>query len=110
MINLTSPLLNPYAANSPAPARTLASSSVRRDLLILSLLCAVTFWWNYGLWDLWGPDEGRYVQIARELLGRSNWFLLTVHGESYDQKPPLPFWLFAWMLKLGHGAVNVWLI
>ena len=63
-----------------------------------------------GLWDVQGPDEGRYVQVARELIGSHNWFLLTIHGEPYDQKPPLPFWMFAGMLKLTGGRVEAWAV
>jgi 4-amino-4-deoxy-L-arabinose transferase-like glycosyltransferase len=92
------------------PDEHAAQESPRRHIMLLLGLCAALWWWSYGLWDLWGPDEGRYVQIARELLGRANWFMLTVHGEPYNQKPPLPFWMFAWMLKLGGGNVNVWLV
>ncbi len=66
------------------------------------------FGWNYGLWDLNGPDEGRYVQISKELLGRSNWLKLTVHGEPYDQKPPLAYWFMALALKLNDGEVSAW--
>lgn len=75
--------------------------------MLLAGACAL--WaWNYGLWDLEGPDEGRYVQVAKELLGRSNWLLLTVNGEPYDQKPPLPFWILAGMLRLSGGEVSAW--
>ena len=63
-----------------------------------------------GSWDLWGNDEGRYVQVAKELLGRRNWLHLTLFGSNYDNKPPLAFWLFAGMLKLNGGAVSAWLV
>jgi 4-amino-4-deoxy-L-arabinose transferase-like glycosyltransferase len=62
------------------------------------------------LWDLEGADEGRYVQVAKELLQRSNWLVLTVGGEPYDQKPPLPFWLMAAALKLSGGQVSAWTV
>lgn len=81
-----------------------------RHLAFLALSCLGVWGWTCGLWDLWGPDESRYVQIAKELLTRHNWFLLTLHGAPYDQKPPLPFWLFAGMLKLNGGAVNSGLV
>lgn len=75
--------------------------------ILLAGACALWVW-NYGLWDLEGADEGRYVQVAKELLGRSNWLLLTVNGEPYDQKPPLPFWILAGMLRLAGGEVTSW--
>lgn len=59
-----------------------------------------------GLWDLRGPDEARYTQIAREILQNHHWLHLTVLGQPYDQKPPLAFWLFAAMLWLHDGVVS----
>jgi len=60
-----------------------------------------------GMWDLRGPDEGRYTQIAHELLGRGNWFILTVFQHPYDQKPPLAFWLMALAIELS-GGIHSW--
>lgn len=77
-----------------------------KHLVLLIALCLGLWAWTCGLWDLWGPDESRYVQIAKELLPRHNWFLLTLHGQPYDQKPPLPFWMLAGMLKLSGGQVH----
>jgi len=79
-------------------------------ILLILFIPAVLLIGTCGAWDLRGPDEGRYVQIAKELLHRNNWFLLTVHGEPYNQKPPLPFWMFALMLKLNGGNVSSWLL
>lgn len=73
---------------------------------ILIAICLGLWALTCGQWDLWGPDEARYVQIAKELLPRHNWFLLTLHGQAYDEKPPLPFWMLAGMLKLNGGQVN----
>lgn len=66
-----------------------------RDIAVFCLLGGILWLTSSGMWDLRGPDEGRYVQIAKELLTRDNWLYLTVHGVPYDQKPPLAFWLFA---------------
>lgn len=80
-----------------------------RGYLFTLLLAAGLLWgWNYGLWDLEGPDEGRYVQVAKELYGRSDWLRLTVNGEAYKEKPPLPFWMIAGSMKLGGGEVSAW--
>ncbi len=79
-----------------------------RDILVLVALGAGLWLTSCGMWDLRGPDEGRYTQIAKELLTRHNWFYLSVNGAPYDQKPPLAFWLFAGMLKLTGGDVASW--
>ncbi|MBI5155043.1 glycosyltransferase family 39 protein [Candidatus Poribacteria bacterium] len=86
----------------------LAQELAWAHLLLLVGIGALLWLPTCGLWDLRGPDEGRYVQIAKELLGRSNWFYLTVHGEAYDQKPPLPFWMFAGMLEIFRGRIVPW--
>ena len=78
------------------------------DLALLVAIGAVLWLWTCGRWDLWGEDESRYVQVAKELLNRDNWLLLTVHGVPYDQKPPLPFWIFSGILWLSGGAVSSW--
>lgn len=89
-------------------ARQQILCALQSPQIILIAACSVLWLWSAGLWDLNGPDEGRYVQIAKELLQRDNWLLLTVNGEPYDQKPPLPFWIFALMLKLSGGEVSAW--
>ncbi len=81
------------------------SGAAWKHLLVLFVLCMGLWGWTSGMWDLWGIDESRYVQISEELLERDNWFLLTLHDNPYDQKPPLPFWLMAGMLKLSGGEV-----
>ena len=83
----------------------------RRDALLLGiplLLGILLLLSTYGLWDLRGPDEGRYVQISRELLERHDWLRLTVHGTPYDQKPPLAFWMMATSMAAFGGAVGSW--
>ncbi len=90
--------------------RAWREGDLRLHLLFLLVLSAGLWVPTCGLWDLWGADEGRYVQVAKELLERHNWFLLTVHGQPYDQKPPLAFWIFAMMLKLTGGEISNWAV
>lgn len=75
---------------------------------ILLIFVLAAFLWAVApaLWDLWGPDECRYVQVSRELLQHKNPFHLTVNGEFYEDKPPLPFILMAIPLALNGGRVN----
>jgi dolichol-phosphate mannosyltransferase len=46
------------------------------------------------------PDEGRYAEISREMLGSGNWIVPTLNHEPFDDKPPLLYWLVAFSLKL----------
>lgn len=40
-------------------------------------------------------DGSKYAAIAREIFDSGDWIRLKIHGEPYDQKPPLLFWLSA---------------
>jgi 4-amino-4-deoxy-L-arabinose transferase-like glycosyltransferase len=42
---------------------------------------------------LFEPDEGRYAEIAREMLARGEWVVPSLQGEPYLDKPPLLYWL-----------------
>ncbi len=50
--------------------------------------------------DLTG-DAGKYGAIARHIVESGDWINLKIHGEAYDQKPPLLFWLAALGFKIG---------
>ena len=52
-------------------------------------------------------DAGKYATIAKEIFQNGNFINLTVHGDPYDQKPPLLFWLGALGFALG-GISNFW--
>ena len=92
---------------SPVQGKAESRSAQFKPLLVLLALGVVLWVCTCGLWDVRGPDEGRYTQVARELLQRHNWLVLTVQGHPYDQKPPLAFWFFALALKIA-GGVNTW--
>lgn len=49
---------------------------------------------------LWEPDEGRYAEIAREMVVRGDY--VTPHNDwvPYFEKPPLVYWVTAASLKL----------
>ena len=52
-------------------------------------------------------DAGKYATVAKEIYQNGNVINLTIHGQPYDQKPPLLFWLGAIGFSIG-GISNFW--
>lgn len=52
-------------------------------------------------------DAGKYATVSKEIFQNGNYINLTVHGDAYDQKPPLLFWMGAAGFKIG-GISNFW--
>jgi 4-amino-4-deoxy-L-arabinose transferase-like glycosyltransferase len=65
--------------------------------------CFVLYFLNLGRWDLWNPDEPRYAEVAREMVGGGDWILMHYNGKIYGDKPPLFFWLIAFSSYLWQG-------
>ncbi len=52
-------------------------------------------------------DASKYATISKEIFQHGNYINLTIHGDAYDQKPPLLFWLGALGFSIG-GISNFW--
>ncbi len=52
-------------------------------------------------------DAGKYATVAKEIYQNGNFINLTVHGDAYDQKPPMLFWLGAAGFFVGNIS-NFW--
>jgi 4-amino-4-deoxy-L-arabinose transferase-like glycosyltransferase len=48
---------------------------------------------------LWGPDESRYAEVARQILVRHDWTTPWLNGLPYLDKPPLFYWVAAVFFK-----------
>ncbi len=46
------------------------------------------------------PDEGRYVEIPREMVQTGDWLTPRLNGVKYFEKPPLFYWLQAATIKV----------
>ncbi len=94
---------------SVSPPRALPG----RPLVVLALAC-LAFLLVWGLFAALTPiveaDEARYVQVAREMMAGGNWLALRLHGEAYNQKPPVPFWMIALALKGTGGELVEWVV
>ena len=70
----------------PTPARV---------ALALALLSIPVFFLRLGSWHFFDPDEGRFVEIAWEMLRRGDLVTPTLNFVPYFEKPVLFTWLVA---------------
>ncbi len=76
------------------------------NIALILGLCFVLYFLNIGRWDLWNPDEPRYAQVAREMVGGGDWIMMHLNGKIYADKPPLFFWLIAVSSFLWNGFTS----
>ncbi len=102
-----------------AMTRILRSPSFQTALIALTL--ALCFLGTRGIWD---PDEGRYTNVALNMLHSGDWLNPHRHHEvGHWTKPPLTYWLIAtstavfgsnpWAARLPAAAsylLCVWLV
>jgi 4-amino-4-deoxy-L-arabinose transferase-like glycosyltransferase len=71
--------------------------------ILSSLVLAFTllFFYLYGLGNrpFATPDEGRYVEIPREMVHSKDWLTPRLNGIKYFEKPPLFYWMQATAIK-----------
>lgn len=69
--------------------------------LFLILLCVSSFLFFFRLGErpLRNPDEGRYTNIAKEMVQRGDWVEPQLYGVDYLKKPILFYWLLALSFK-----------
>lgn len=70
------------------------------DLIILSVALGILFFSILGIRPLFTPDEGRYAEIAREMVVSGNYSVPFLNGVPYLEKPVLFYWLAALAIKL----------
>jgi 4-amino-4-deoxy-L-arabinose transferase-like glycosyltransferase len=75
------------------PGEPLAPESSRWQSWLLLLLLPGILIYGCLSFPLFEPDEGRYAEIAREMLVRGEWTVPYLQGEPYLDKPPLLYWL-----------------
>jgi 4-amino-4-deoxy-L-arabinose transferase-like glycosyltransferase len=71
-----------------------------RDLALLLAVFGLLFFQFLGRLPLIDPDEGRYIEIPREMLERGDFITPTLNYVKYFEKPPLHYWLNALSLKI----------
>ncbi|KGQ19325.1 Glycosyl transferase [Lysobacter dokdonensis DS-58] len=81
------------------------TQSGRRALLVATMLAlAFAFLGSRGLWD---PDEGRYTNIAANMLSSGDWLVPhRQHEVGHWTKPPLTYWAVA--ASMGAFGLGTW--
>ncbi len=62
-------------------------------LVILLIICAFFYFYSLGTRSLYNPDEGRYAEIAKEMVQRNDWVEPRLFNVDYLAKPILFYWL-----------------
>lgn len=84
-----------------------AAANVRANRLVLAL-AALLFFALLGTRSLNEPDEGRYGEIAREMIESGDWLVPRIWYVPHLDKPPMTYWLVAFSIKA--FGVNEWAI
>jgi 4-amino-4-deoxy-L-arabinose transferase-like glycosyltransferase len=77
---------------------------------LLLAFCAVWFY-TLGARTLVPTDEGRYAEMAREMVTTNDWITPRLNGIKYFEKPPLQTWMNALTFKLfglGEWQARLW--
>lgn len=81
------------------------------DLLSLGLVLAVFYGFHLGNRALWSPDEGRYSEVAREMLLSGDYVTPRLNCVKFFEKRPLFYWLQSLAIKtfgLNEWALRFW--
>jgi 4-amino-4-deoxy-L-arabinose transferase-like glycosyltransferase len=84
----------------PAPSVLLAERNRPLRLLVCAMLAAILYLPALGRPALWEPDEGRYAEIAREMVLAHDYVTPRDNWVRYFEKPPLVYWAEALTIKL----------
>src|SRR5512135_1830099 len=77
----------------------LASNRSSR-LILCALIAAALYLPGLGRPALWEPDEGRYAEIAREMVLTGDYATPRNNFELYFEKPPLVYWATAGAIRI----------
>ena len=86
--------------------------SIKKISLILTLILVVFFGYEIGNRPFADPDEGRYVEIPREMVVTGDYVTPRLNGLKYFEKPPLIYWLQAATIKIvgiGEYSMRFWI-
>ncbi|HEY4345726.1 MAG TPA: phospholipid carrier-dependent glycosyltransferase [Parvibaculum sp.] len=79
--------------------------------LFVTVALAALFLFNIGGRSFSSPDEGRYIEIPREMVETGDYVLPRLNGILYFEKPPLFYWLEASAIKtlgISEWSMRLW--
>ena len=91
---------NPSAILPATLSAMLAERRRPLRLLVCATLAAILYLPTLGRPALWEPDEGRYAEIAREMVLARDYVTPRDNWVRYFEKPPLVYWAEALSIKL----------
>ncbi len=71
-----------------------------RRIALCIALAALLYLPGLGRPALWEPDEGRYAEIAREIVESGDWVTPRNNYVRYFEKPPLMYWATAASMRI----------
>ncbi|MBC7859604.1 MAG: glycosyltransferase family 39 protein [Burkholderiaceae bacterium] len=83
----------------------------KKLLWSLFIAFALVSLYALGVRTLVPPDEGRYAEMAREMLVSGDWITTRLNGIKYFEKPPLQTWMNALSFAafgLGEWQARLW--
>ena len=79
-----------------------------RRATLCAVVAALIYFAGLGRPALWEPDEGRYAEVAREMVVSGDYVTPRNDWVRYFEKPPLVYWATAGSLRLfGHNEFAV---
>ncbi|MDE2368411.1 MAG: glycosyltransferase family 39 protein [Burkholderiales bacterium] len=95
-----------------AHVRAPACAPARRWIwALLGLAVAAAWIWALDARHLLRSDEGRYAEIAREMVTSGDWVTVRYLGLKYFEKPPLQMWMTALAFEafgVGEWQARLW--
>src|SRR5438093_8802964 len=67
----------------------------RAAWIAISVVFVVAWFATLDVRKLQHPDEGRYAEIAREMVTTGDWVTPRLNGLKYFEKPPFQYWATA---------------
>ena len=88
-----------------------AQNKSRALFWALLIACGVLWFYALGARTLVPTDEGRYAEMAREMIATGDWITPRLDAIKYFEKPPLQVWVTALAFKafgLGEWQARLW--